>query len=157
MVQQRVDALHRERRQGHRQAAGQLDGAHVREPERHLGLGRLTVANPLDVFLVADLRDRHSDHGALHASTHVSLLPPFWEEFTTSAPSSNATRVRPPGSTSTVSPLEMAKGRRSMCRISRRPLVTVGWSESMIVSWAMNRSGALDSIAAVCSRSSRLA
>src|SRR5262249_43685533 len=29
--------------------------------------------------------------------THVSLLPPPWEEFTTIDPGSRATRVRPPG------------------------------------------------------------
>ena len=32
-------------------------------------------------------------------TTHVSFAPPFWDELTTSAPSSSATRVMPPGRT----------------------------------------------------------
>src|SRR5262245_21119225 len=36
---------------------------------------------------------------AQHESTHVSLLPPPCDEFTTREPFFNATRVRPPGST----------------------------------------------------------
>ncbi len=38
------------------------------------------------------------------ASTQVSLLPPPWEELTTSEPRRSATRVRPPGSTKISSP-----------------------------------------------------
>ena len=37
-------------------------------------------------------------------STHVSLLPPPCDEFTTSDPRVNATRVSPPGTTVTLSP-----------------------------------------------------
>src|SRR5271157_2185138 len=126
MVQQRIDVLHREGGKRDAQPAGQLDGAQVCEPERHLGLRGLPVQDVLDVVLVTDLRDGDADHGPAHASTHVSLLPPFWEELTTSAPGSNATRVSPPGITCTSSPFEMANGRRSICRGSRRPSVTVG-------------------------------
>src|SRR5437868_5293435 len=42
---------------------------------------------------------------SLHArSTHVSLLPPPCDEFTTSEPLRNATLVRPPGTSVTFSP-----------------------------------------------------
>src|SRR5882724_6318663 len=47
-------------------------------------------------------------------STQVSFVPPPCEEFTTSEPSRNATRVRPPGTTVTSFP-DSTKGRRSMC------------------------------------------
>src|ERR1700722_2954862 len=154
MVEQRVDVLRRQRRQRDRQAAGHLDRAHVGEPKRHLRLRRLAVAHPLDVFLVADLRDRHADHWSAHRSTHVSLLPPFCEELTTSASASKATRVRPPGSTCTCSPLEIANGRRSTWRGSKRPSVTVGWRESMTVSCTTNRSGAAASSSAALRTSS---
>ena len=46
------------------------------------------------------------------ASTQVSFEPPPWEEFTTSDPLRNATRVSPPGITSMRSP-ESTNGRRS--------------------------------------------
>src|ERR1700682_6022952 len=107
MLEERIDVLRLERRQRDRQSPGQLHGAHIGEPKGHLGLGRLSVTYALGVLLVADLRDRHTDDGLAHASTHVSLLPPFWDELTTSAPRSKATRVRPPGSTCTLSPLEI--------------------------------------------------
>src|SRR5688500_19202624 len=43
--------------------------------------------------------------GRFHpCSTHVSLLPPPCEEFTTSEPRFSATRVNPPGRTLVVSP-----------------------------------------------------
>ncbi len=48
-----------------------------------------------------------------HSSTQVSFDPPPCEEFTTSEPARNATRVRPPGSTQVSRPVT-AKGRRSM-------------------------------------------
>lgn len=38
------------------------------------------------------------------STTQVSLLPPPWEEFTTSEPLRNATRVNPPGRIVTFSP-----------------------------------------------------
>ena len=37
-------------------------------------------------------------------TTHVSLQPPPWEEFTTSEPRFNATRVKPPGLTQLLLP-----------------------------------------------------
>src|SRR6185369_11861148 len=52
---------------------------------------------------------------ASSASTQVSLLPPPCEEFTTSEPSRNATRVRPPGSMFTSDPVS-TYGRRSTWR-----------------------------------------
>src|SRR3954462_6619771 len=50
-----------------------------------------------------------------HPTTQVSFVPPPCDEFTTSEPSFNATRVRPPG-TITISLPERMKGRRSMWR-----------------------------------------
>ena len=38
--------------------------------------------------------------------TQVSLLPPPWDEFTTSEPLRRATRVRPPGTMVTLSPIQ---------------------------------------------------
>ena len=58
------------------------------------------------------------------SSTQVSLVPPPWEELTTSEPSRSATRVRPPGTMVTSRP-ESTKGRRSMCR-GARPLLGEG-------------------------------
>ena len=70
------------------------------------------------------------------ASTQVSLEPPPCEELTTSDPLQSATRVRPPGTTSTFSPL-IANGRRSMWRPSMPSSTTVGWRDSATTSWAM--------------------
>jgi acyl-homoserine lactone acylase PvdQ len=39
--------------------------------------------------------------------TQVSLLPPPWEEFTTSDPGRKATRVSPPGTMVILSPYNM--------------------------------------------------
>ena len=69
MIQDRIDVLHLQGRQGDRQTAGHLDGAHVGEPERHLGLRGLSVQHVLDVVLVTDLRDGDADHG------HAALMP----------------------------------------------------------------------------------
>ena len=63
--------------------------------------------------------------------TQVSFDPPPWLELTTYDPGRSATRVRPPGSTQTSSPLLTANGRRSAWR-GRIPSSTrVGIVESM--------------------------
>src|SRR5690348_15451244 len=87
--------------------AGQIfDALHVtREPDETCGVavrqrrgtGRATA--------------RRAAH-VRHSSTHVSFEPPPCEEFTTSDPLRNATRVRPPGKTQVFLPVT-AKGRRS--------------------------------------------
>src|SRR6266699_1928458 len=48
-------------------------------------------------------------------NTHVSLLPPPWDELTTREPRLSAMRVSPPGTMVTRSPCKM-KGRRSIWR-----------------------------------------
>ena len=58
--------------------------------------------------------------------TQVSLEPPPWLEFTTSAPLGSATRVRPPGSNQTSFPSLTANGRRSMWRGSSRSPISTG-------------------------------
>ena len=68
------------------------------EPDQARGMARYQV---VDANLVA------------HASTHVSLDPPPWEEFTTSEPARSATRVSPPGSTQVSRPVT-ANGRKSI-------------------------------------------
>ncbi|MBC7626209.1 hypothetical protein [Ferruginibacter sp.] len=49
-------------------------------------------------------------------STHVSLLPPHCDEFTTKEPSFNATLVKPPGTISIPPGQHNAYGRRSILR-----------------------------------------
>ena len=57
----------------------------------------------------------------------MSFAPPFWDEFTTSAPSSRATRVSPPGSTRGLQPSPRnTNGRRSMCRGANLPALDDG-------------------------------
>ncbi len=75
-------------------------------------------------------------------STQVSFAPPFWDELTTSAPSSNATRVRPPGATR-ASPSRPRKtyGRRSTWREASLPSTTVGWEESITMRCATKAVG----------------
>ena len=64
----------------------------------HGVLGTLEIAaHPVEAVSNARKHSRHS-------STHVSLLPPPWDELTTSEPFSRATRVRPPGTICTLSP-----------------------------------------------------
>ena len=68
-----------------------------------------TRLGPLDV--AAQPKARVSDttqHAASVSSrTHVSLLPPPCEEFTTSEPLRMATRVSPPGTIVTFSPMRI--------------------------------------------------
>ena len=99
-VQQRRDRVVAERRQHDRQAAGELDRAHVDHPERHLALRRIALGHRVGLLREPHLRGGHADQRPAHpGSTHVSFAPPFWDELTTSAPSSKATRVSPPGAT----------------------------------------------------------
>ena len=85
---------------------------------------------------------RDQVHGAgrlqrlAHASTQVSFVPPPCDEFTTSVPARNATRVRPPGSTQVSRPVT-AKGRRSMWRAATPVSVSVGETDSFSVGWLM--------------------
>ena len=76
------------------------------------------------------------------------MAPPFWDELTTSAPSSKATRVSPPGST-----LGLAAGaqehERAQVDVARlEPAVDHRRvSDSGISSWAMKSSGAASHVA----------
>src|SRR5262245_11417647 len=65
---------------------------------------------------------------AQHDSTHVSLLPPPCEEFTTRDPFFNATRVRPPGNTKISFPYR-TYGRRSTCLPSKWSSTITGTRE----------------------------
>ena len=87
----------------------------------------------------------------------MSFAPPFWDEFTTSAPSERATRVSPPGRTRGSQPSpRKTNGRRSMWRGARRPpSTTVGWVESMTMRWAIQAPGSAITAARVASISSR--
>src|SRR5687768_13558248 len=66
----------------------------------------------------------------------VSLVPPPWDELTTSEPSFSATRVRPPGAICTSLP-ESTKGRRSMWRGAMPASTKVGELDRLRVGWAM--------------------
>ena len=106
--------------------------AHAEARQRSIDLlRRVGLGERLGVAGEPHLGSRDADQRAAHASTHVSLNPPFCVELTTSAPSSRATRVRPPGSTQMSSPSFTAKGRRSAC-LGRMPSSTsVGMVDSM--------------------------
>src|SRR3954453_5951884 len=74
--------------------------------------------------------------------THVSFAPPFWDELTTRAPASHATRVRPPGVDPMFTPAVNTNGRKSTCRGSSRPSsTTVGCDDSATIGWAMYCAG----------------
>ena len=81
-----------------------------REIERGLGgprdvLGPLDLAvHPVDAFGDAGEHCGMKPQVPPDSTTHVSLLPPPWEELTTSDPFTSATLVRPPGSTKISSP-----------------------------------------------------
>src|SRR5690606_17548730 len=73
---------------------------------------------------------------AASSTIQVSLVPPPCDELTTSEPSRNATRVRPPG-TRRVSLPDSTKGRRSIWR-GAMPLSTkVGQVDRHRVGWAI--------------------
>src|SRR5262249_23159927 len=73
------------------------DGEHARRV-----LGTLEIPpGPEEVFGVTG---EHQTSAPSAASTHVSFEPPPCDEFTTSDPFGSATRVSPPGITSTRSP-----------------------------------------------------
>ena len=83
-------------------------------------------------------------------------MPPPWLEFTTSDPSFNATRVKPPGVIRTSSEPVSTKGRRSTWR-GATPLSTkVGQVDKARVGWAMKFSGIAFSLARDASISSRV-
>ena len=100
-LERRRDRVVAERREHDRDAAGALDRAHVDHPERHLALRRVALGQRVAVLGEPHLGGGDADQRAAHGSTHVSLAPPFCDELTTSEPSSNATRVSPPGSVRT--------------------------------------------------------
>ena len=56
------------------------------------------------VFLCEPLRPSFLCGEVFHSSTQVSFVPPPCDELTTSEPSFNATRVRPPGTVCTLLP-----------------------------------------------------
>ena len=93
----------------------------ARENQARVVLGPLQVAaEPVDTFGCT------GEHQPASVSTiQVSLLPPPWEELTTSEPFRRATRVSPPAVTYCFSPCRM-KGRRSRCRGSILSLQRVG-------------------------------
>ncbi len=69
------------------------------------------VLRALDV--ARDPVERLGDAAEHQPRTQVSLLPPPWDEFTTSDPSRSAVRVRPPGTIRTRSAPLSTNGRRS--------------------------------------------
>src|SRR6186713_2098312 len=71
------------------------------------------------------------------SSTQLSLVPPPWDEFTTSEPFLSATRVRPPGVMSMPPGETRTKGLRSTWRGARPALVNIGTVESESVGWAI--------------------
>src|SRR5262249_305974 len=73
------------------------------------------VLSPLDVARHPVQLVRGPAQHRYSASTQVSFVPPPCDEFTTSDPSRNATRVSPPGTISTSLP-DSTYGRKSMCR-----------------------------------------
>ena len=87
----------------------------------------------------------------------MSLLPPPWLELTTSSPSGRATRVSPPGSTQTSSPLFTANGRRSTWRGASRSSISVGTVDSWTTGWAIHPRGSVVTRRRSASSSSLLA
>ena len=125
--EQRVDRLGRDRRQDHGHPAGRAHGLEVALAERQLRARRLALRDELAVARGAHLGGRDADEWRrAHHSTHVSFPPPRCELFTTSAPRSSATLVRPPGATAAPSGVTNTNGRRSTWRGSSRPSMTVG-------------------------------
>src|SRR5215831_82 len=79
------------------------------------------IDKPCDVFRtfhIATHPVQSIGDAAQHDNTHVSLLPPPCEEFTTREPFFSATRVKPPGRTKISFPYR-TYGRRSTCRPSK--------------------------------------
>ena len=72
---------------------------HIQQPRRMLGALKIP-AHPVQTIGNAG---KHR-HLLYWLSTHVSLLPPPCDEFTTSDPRFSATRVSPPGTIVTLSP-----------------------------------------------------
>ena len=60
------------------------------------------------------------------SSIQVSLVPPPWEDLTTSEPALSATRVSPPGVMSIPYGLTSTKGRRSTWRGASPARVRIG-------------------------------
>ena len=75
-VEQRRDRVVAERRQHHRQPAGELDRAHVDHPERHLALRRIALGDGVGLRRQADLRGRHADQRTAHPAQHPRVLRP---------------------------------------------------------------------------------
>src|SRR5262249_47226149 len=93
------------------------------EDDDRLPAQTVRLLRPLEHHVVVDVEDARGVLGAFHVArdpeervgdpgqhqvspcrTHVSLLPPPWEELTTIDPSRSATRVSPPGTMVTRSP-----------------------------------------------------
>ena len=91
-------------------AAGIEHQAHGHVELAHGVLGPLQIAaHPVEAVGNARKHRRTLPNSVFdcYSRTHVSLLPPPCEEFTTSEPFSRATRVRPPGTMFTLSPKRM--------------------------------------------------
>src|SRR5262249_52481616 len=108
---------------GARQIEHQLE-AHV-EDARDVLRALDVPAHPVD--RIGHTAQHRSTSGS--ARTHVSLLPPPCDEFTTNDPFFSATRVSPPGKTKMSSPYRMY-GRRSTWRPSSASPTSVGTRES---------------------------
>ncbi len=158
VVEQRVDVLGRQRRQRDGQPAGHLDGAHVGEAQRHLGLRRARRARtlctcsfwrisetvtPITGLLMPSPPVHRTLAQFAHRSTHVSLLPPFCEELTTSAPGVEGDPREPAGQhVHVLAAGDRERAQIDVARLEARRRTTVGWRESMTISCATKRSGA---------------
>src|SRR5258706_1719885 len=110
----------------------------TRESREYRDAAKAVNAFYIDIHGIHGIHDIHGHHAS---TIHVSFVPPPCEEFTTSEPSRNATRVSPPGTIITSLP-DSTKGRKSMCPRAT-PCSTEIWQvESDSVGWAMNFSGA---------------
>ena len=92
LAEPRVTAPPRSRLRGRKAAAGcrsPRDGCAARREE--------DVPAAFPSFVSIGVHSWLDCFAAAHFKTQVSLLPPPWEEFTTSEPFRRATRVRPPG------------------------------------------------------------
>ncbi len=109
--------------------------AHIEQP-RGVFRALQIAADP-----VQGVGNSRQQHGPIYSSrTHVSLLPPPCDEFTTSDPLLSATRVNPPGTIETSLP-NSTYGLRSTWRGSIRPSMKQGACDRASVGWAMKFRG----------------
>ena len=135
-----------QRRQHDGQAAGALDRPQVGEAERHLALRRVALRQRRAFGgrrRTSEVVTPMSGRGASRAATQVSFAPPFCDELTTSAPSSNATRVSPPGEhVRRAARVRKMNGRRSTWRGASRAVDGGGMAWTACTSsWAIEGLG----------------